>query len=704
MQTEEIQENYNLPEPYVFEAKIGEGGGGIILKAYDKELRKYVVLKQIKDSIKGENRRIEVDILKNLNHRYIPAVHGFKTIDGNNYTVMDFVDGKSVGTLLKEGHKFREKEIIKYAEQLCEALDYLHTRRVPVLHGDIKPDNIMIREDGDACLIDFNISGNVENGKGYTTGLSKNYAAPEQIKEFIRLKEQYLQRKLSAQIDDDATVTEVDDDATVTESGTAPQKADNSLKIPIDACSDIYSLGATLFHMCAGVRVDQFDRKHQTLDISEGLLLVLNRSLEEDPKKRFQSAAEMLKAVRNIFKGDKRYKAMVFRQNLARILFFIVGIAGVLLIEQGYTTKLKEADKTYEKYIEIMRTTDDDTEFEDAYQKAIAQKPDDIDPYIQYEYRLFIRNAYADCADYVETTIMPNPYLHTQDGMEDVYYVLGNCYLETKDYKAAVNALRQSLNIDNSNAGAYVDLAVAYANNGDLSDAQNALDKAISLGINNESLNYASGEIALSAKEYDKAISYFTDCIAQSSDDYRKMRAYVLIDEAYVQKGITIENVDARIEALTKAKTEVSMENRFLILNSLAQAYIDGSALQAGAGYEQGAIDASNELIAMGLGNVNIYSNVVILKQRVSDYAGALETVKQMEDKFPDSYITMKRRAFLEAEMQGTYAEAKRDYSTFLTYYKKATELYEGQKNRSDAEMLLLDQTYQKLADGNWLD
>jgi len=700
MSTENNRTDYKLPAPYIYEGIIGKGGGGTVIKAYDTELRKYVVLKRIHDKVKEDSRRTEVDVLKNLNHRYIPAVHGFKTVDGNNYTVMDFVSGKSVGDLLKAGYKFKEKEVIKYAEQLCEALDYLHTRPTPVLHGDIKPDNIMIREDGDVCLIDFNISGNVENGRGFTKSLTPEYAAPEQMKAYLEIKSG---KRMAQMPGSDETETEIETDGeTVTEESVKP--VNNTNMIPIDVRSDIYSLGATLFEMCAGIRISQFDKTSQTLDISEGLLRILNHSLAEDPDKRYQSVAEMLKALRNIYKGDRRYKAMVFKQNLARIFFLLVAIVGILFIERGYTLTLSEADRQFEKYVEILRTTDSDEAFEEAFEKAVWLKPDELSPYLQYEYRLFLKNDYEGCADFVKENITGNAAFLDKDGMADVYYVLGNCYLETKEYDEAVNALKQSIYMDDKNADAYVDIAVAYANTGNLDKAQESLDKAVSIGINSESLSFANGEIAIASGNYDKAIEEFFDCISQSNDSYRKMRAYMLIDEAYTEKGLTLENINARIDMLTEAKKEVSMENRFMVVNSLAQAYIDGSAIESGAGYEEGAIEASEELIAMGLGNVNIYSNVVILKQRISDYSGALETVKQMEEKFSDSYITMKRRAFLEAEMQGTYAESKRNYSTFLTYYRKATELYESQKNKSDAEMLLLEQTYQKLADGNWLD
>lgn len=102
--------------------------------------------------------RQEVDILKNLNHMYLPQVLDFLTEGNDIYTVMSYIPGRSFKELLEEGSPFRPNQLIRWGMQLCSALNYLHGQNPPIIHGDIKPANIMLTPEGNICLIDFNIS------------------------------------------------------------------------------------------------------------------------------------------------------------------------------------------------------------------------------------------------------------------------------------------------------------------------------------------------------------------------------------------------------------------------------------------------------------------------------------------------------------------------------------------------------------------
>jgi serine/threonine protein kinase len=154
-----LRNNDLLDNTYRIIEQIGSGGGGIIYKAEHIRLQKEVVVKLIRDNVKDKiNERAEADILKKLKHTYLPQVYDFLTIDDNVYTIMDFIPGKSFEEELKEGKKFTQHEIIKWAKELCEALKYLHEQNPPIIHSDIKSANIMHTPTNDICLIDFNIS------------------------------------------------------------------------------------------------------------------------------------------------------------------------------------------------------------------------------------------------------------------------------------------------------------------------------------------------------------------------------------------------------------------------------------------------------------------------------------------------------------------------------------------------------------------
>lgn len=167
---------------YEIEKQIGAGGGGIVYKGRHLRLEKQVVLKADKRTLSTgtDVLRREVDMLKSLSHTYIPQVYDFVQEDGVVYTVMDFIDGESLDKLLARKQKITQPQIIGWACQLLQALSYLHSRPPHgILHGDIKPANIMLRPGGDVCLIDFNIALALGEDGAVKVGFSRGYASPE---------------------------------------------------------------------------------------------------------------------------------------------------------------------------------------------------------------------------------------------------------------------------------------------------------------------------------------------------------------------------------------------------------------------------------------------------------------------------------------------------------------------------------------------
>ena len=145
----------NFSDTYEILDKLGEGAGGIVYKAYHKRLRQEVVIKQHRRSaVSLTGSRREVDILKNLHHSYLPQVLDFFEIDGDVYTVMSYVPGKSFAQLLAEGYRFTPKELIRWGMQICSALNYLHSQNPPVIHCDIKPANIMLTPEGEQAAVE----------------------------------------------------------------------------------------------------------------------------------------------------------------------------------------------------------------------------------------------------------------------------------------------------------------------------------------------------------------------------------------------------------------------------------------------------------------------------------------------------------------------------------------------------------------------
>lgn len=125
-------------------------------RVHHLRLQTDVVVKKIRDEVLGKVKsRQEADILKNLKHPYLPRVYDFIETENGVYTVMDFVHGMTLGEVLKKHGKYPEKQVRKWAGQLGEALDYLHSRKPAIIHSEIKPANIMLTPEDNIWLIDF---------------------------------------------------------------------------------------------------------------------------------------------------------------------------------------------------------------------------------------------------------------------------------------------------------------------------------------------------------------------------------------------------------------------------------------------------------------------------------------------------------------------------------------------------------------------
>ncbi|MBR0410824.1 MAG: protein kinase [Eubacterium sp.] len=149
--------------------EIGKGGGGIVFLANHLSLKQKVVLKQIKfaDSYTDQKMlRNEVDILKRLKHPALPQVYDFLKIDGLVFTAMEYIPGYSLQENMDAGTVFPQEKVLMWARQLSDILEYMHTRKHPVIHRDIKPSNIMLKPDWNVSLINFNISDDTATSYG----------------------------------------------------------------------------------------------------------------------------------------------------------------------------------------------------------------------------------------------------------------------------------------------------------------------------------------------------------------------------------------------------------------------------------------------------------------------------------------------------------------------------------------------------------
>ena len=286
---------------YEIKEQIGAGGGGTVYKAYDKSMRMDVAIKLVKDLLLTSSElevRTEVDLIKRLKHKYLPTVYNFVESDNAVYMVMEYIDGHDIKALSDMGRTFNEDTIIRCGIQICEALDELHSQKPPIIHGDIKPSNIMLTPADNICLIDFNISSVMKGNKAILHGYSKGYAAPEQT----YTRNGYKQLVEKPVVDEYHEETRYLFDETAMGKTTMLDPAvisDGNAQGPayIDVRTDIYGVGAVLYFMLTGYAPVGGNVDFTDIKVSKKLRNIILKAMAPQPYDRFMTAAEMKKAL-----------------------------------------------------------------------------------------------------------------------------------------------------------------------------------------------------------------------------------------------------------------------------------------------------------------------------------------------------------------------------------------------------------------------
>lgn len=333
--------------------EIGAGGGGVVYLATHLRLGKAVVLKADKRSLtrKPEMLRREVDALKNLSHTYIPQVYDFFEEDGVVYTVIDYVEGESLDKPLMRGERFSQPQVIKWACQLLEALCYLHEQPpFGILHGDIKPANVMLTPQGDIRLIDFNIALALGEEGAARVGFSRGYASPEHY------GIDYSGLGRTQTVNSAATVVTESPETQLGNQTSVPMRGESSRgsssrssgAVMLDVRSDIYSAGATLYHLLTGVRPAQDARQVRNareFGVSASVAKIIERAMSPNPADRYPAAADMLDAFTHLRERDPRLLRHKRRMRTAMAVvaaLFLVG-AGLTMLGLRQTEREKNA-------------------------------------------------------------------------------------------------------------------------------------------------------------------------------------------------------------------------------------------------------------------------------------------------------------------------------------------------------------------------
>lgn len=281
-----LAQNSMIQNRYLIVQLIGKGGMGEVYLAIDQRLGSAVALKRTffkGDETMGTAFEREARILGRLRHPVLPKVIDHFAEGGDQFLVMEHISGDDLGKRLETSKKpFPLNWVMFWADQALDALNYLHSHEPPIIHRDIKPQNLKLTDENHIVLLDFGLSKDFDSvntggssGVGSIVGYSPGFAPMEQVR------------------------------------GTGT-----------DGRSDIYSLSATLYQLLSNVvPPDALARADAMLggggDPIEGLnlinrdvapaisdVIVKGMAIRQDD--RYQTAAEMQKALRKSFNQGKQ--------------------------------------------------------------------------------------------------------------------------------------------------------------------------------------------------------------------------------------------------------------------------------------------------------------------------------------------------------------------------------------------------------------
>lgn len=635
-----------LDHTYEILGEIGEGGAGIIYLANHLRLQKRVVLKKIKDHYVGVvNERAEADLLKRLHHTYLPQVYDFLQIGQQVFTVMDYIEGRNLSWYLGQSQRFTERQVVLWMRQLCEVLEYLHSQKPPIIHSDIKPANIMVTPKGDIRLIDFNISLGDDGSRGIS-GFSERYASPEQI-----WKSQLY------------------------------MNGGDYRSVRVDERSDIYSLGATLYHMLTGVKPPADYRTMKPLKelnppYSEHLLNIVQRAVQPDPKKRYQSVRDMRADLLNIKRRDRELRHAAAGQKLTAVFGAVMILAGAAVAYIGGQQIAGEHFHAAYEGLTLLAQQDD-------YARTISEAV-----------KLLNERSYA------------NAMKNEPEKKADILYMAANSYFEQDDYASAVEYYREAVLYNQTNPEYYRDYAIALAREDRLDEAKEILDEAVALGLKEDHIYLVQAEISLAEGEEAQAVEKFRRAIDLTENEYLRARAYLLCARAFRKAG----DYEGEIQILEEARQQVEPSRLPSVVRALGAAYMrkynqisDSAEKQSCAAQ---AVECYENLVQGDTPTFNDRMNLAVLYEIQEDYERAEKLLLEMQQEYPDDYRIYMRLALICCSVEGMKEQEDRDYTEAERYYEMAEQFYEKNRNsgESDEVMQNLEDVMEQLYRKGWLE
>ncbi len=283
-----LSPNTTLQNRYRVIRQLGKGGMGTVYEAIDERVSCVVAVKETLVATDAGARRAferEAALLANLRHAALPKVMDHFTENGGQFLVMEFVPGYDLAELMEiRGTAFSPAQVLQWADELLKVLEYLHGHQPPILHRDIKPSNLKHTRQGEIFLLDFGLA---KGSAGQMQTLLTSHSVRGFTPVYASLEQIYGK-------------------------GTDPR-------------SDLYSLGATLYHLMTGTPPKDAPTRFNAIEddqpdpllsieelnpqVSPAIAAVIHRAMAISRKARPANATEMRRALREDEEETRRAEA-----------------------------------------------------------------------------------------------------------------------------------------------------------------------------------------------------------------------------------------------------------------------------------------------------------------------------------------------------------------------------------------------------------
>jgi len=638
-----------LKQRYRVVSQLGKGGFGAVYKAEDKQFgNRLLAVKEMSQSGLSPQEIIEATaafkreahLLASLKHPNLPSIYDYFNEAKRWYLVMDFIEGETLEEHLnkeKEG-RLPWEEALQIGIQLCTVLGYLHRRQPPIIFRDLKPANVMLTPEGHLYLIDFGIARHFKPGQMRDTMAfgSPGYAAPEQYG-----------------------------------------------KTQTTSRADIYSLGATLYHLLTGDNPSDAPFQFAPPQLygqsaPRGIKILIMQMVEMDESKRPESVDTIKQKLQRIAATKQKTSRLAPTQAARQISFPQPGVPIQSAppsdpLPSAQTSTSGVSQKTKKQWLD----TSNDLYNAKRYEEALAafEQASQLDPNFaaykdeedmlrakRYEEALatFERSRHAPIVPSLQIsplvqTSFPDSYqknqqqrwldtgydlynakryqdalyaceqaLRNDPDNASVYNLKGDVLSDLKRYGEALTAFERAIQLDPNSATAYKNKGITLKNLKHYEEALTAYERAIQLDPTLAPTYNSKGSVLLALNRYQDAFTAYE----------RAIQLDPTLASAYGNKVVTLMHLKRYEEAMAACEQAFQLG-----LNSAVALANKGSILFA-LKRHKGALATLEQAIQLDPGNPEIYNHKGIMLHELKRYEEALTAFERAIQLGPNLAIT----------------------------------------------------------------